>query len=318
LTSDFPPNKTVVIIWDQNGQFANELWNYMNIFAYCLEKGYQLKNYVFYKYGRFFNIPVGNPLVDWAYFKTFPVYQSLIPNRFGHYLSDRIYRYTLLNWIRKSQKPRIICAHEHVYYLPPTRKSEPILNYLEKDSCKTIYFYGWLFRNPVGLQKYRQKILNYFHFNEDTFAEVQRSMITLRSKYRHIVGIHIRQTDYRVFQHGRHYVNPQQTAIFARQYLQHFQKKKPETCFVICSDEKVDLQYFSDLKVMQNNGTLIEDFLALASTDVILGSNSTYGALASWYGNIPHIIMLKEGIDWNYYTHKNGYFENKYNTTMTF
>lgn len=318
MKSDSSSRKTVVILWDQDGQFANELWNYMSVFAYCLEKGYELKNYVFYKYGRFFSIPVGNPLIDWLYFRPFPVYQSLLPNRFSRHFSDRLYRYTFVKPVKKFLKSRIVYGNEHVVYLPPTRDSESNLKQYEQDNSKIIYFYGWLFRNPVGLQKYRRHILSYFKFNDGVHAKVQQFTSSLRSRYRHLVGVHIRQADYRGFWGGRYYISPQEAATYARQYLQHFKKSQLDTCFIICSDEDIDLGFFSGLNVENPHGNLVEDFLALASTDLILGSNSTYGALASWYGNIPHIIMLREGIDWSYYQDKQEYLENKYNTTVHF
>jgi hypothetical protein len=318
MKSNYSSRKTVVILWDQEGQFANELWNYMSVFAYCLEKGYELKNYAFYKQGKFLSIPVGNPLVDWLYFKPFPVYQSLLSNRFGRHFSDRLYRYTFFKPMKKLRKSRIIYGNERVIYLPPTRESESILKQFEQDSGKIIYFCGWLFRNPVGLRKYRRNILNYFKFKDDVHAKVQQFTSSLRSRYRHLVGVHIRQADYREFWGGRYYVSPQEAAIFARQYLQFSQKAQLDTCFIICSDGDVDLGCFNGLNVERPAGNLVEDFLVLASTDLIIGSNSTYGALASWYGNIPHVIMLKEGIDWSYYQDKQEYFESKYNTTVHF
>lgn len=321
--------KNIVILWHQRGKLANQLWNFMSAYAYCLEKGYELKNYCFYEYGRFFSIPVGNTLVNWLYFKTFPFYRSLLPKRQSHYwrqrtseasafIGDSVYSYTFVWPMEKIHKSRIIRGYPHVHYLPPTQESEPVLKRLEQDSGKTIYFYGWLFRNPVGLQKYRQNILSYFQPVDRVQAKVQQFIRSLRSRYRNLVGVHIRQTDYRKFEAGRYYVSPQETAIFARQYLQHSKKAQSNTCFVICSDEDVNLQCFGDLNVVHHYGNVIKDLFVLASTDAILGSNSSYGALASWYGNIPHIIMLKEGIDWNYYKDKHKYFENKYNTVVHF
>jgi len=270
MGSNNSPKKTVVILWDQAGQLANELWNYMSVFAYCLEKRYELKNYAFYKYGRFFNIPVGNPLVDYLYFKTFSFYQSLLPGRLGRHFSDLLYRYGFAQPMKRIKKSRIVNGTECVKYLPPTRKSEPMLRHLEQDISKVIYFYGGLFRNTVGLEKYRQGILHYFQYPKSARAKVQGFITSLRSRYRYLVGIHIRQTDYRVYRGGRYYVTPQETAVIARQYLKYLKRSQTETCFIICSDGAVDLQCFGDLNVVRSHGNLIEDLLVLASSDVIL------------------------------------------------
>jgi len=55
----------------------------------------------------------------------------------------------------------------------------------------------------------------------------------------------------------------------------------------------------------------------LAATDIIIGSDSTFGAFASYYGNLPFIVFEKK-IDWNYYKDKKYFFENKKCTTVHF
>ena len=55
----------------------------------------------------------------------------------------------------------------------------------------------------------------------------------------------------------------------------------------------------------------IEDLFTLSSTDFIISSNSTFGAMASYLGNIPAIPFSRDNIKWNKYLNKQGYFDNK-------
>ena len=75
---------------------------------------------------------------------------------------------------------------------------------------------------------------------------------------------------------------------------------------------------FEGLNTRISDKNLIEDFLILSMTDVILGSDSSFGNLASYFGNIPHLVFQKEKMNWNYYLDKKKYFENKYCTMVNY
>ena len=60
------------------------------------------------------------------------------------------------------------------------------------------------------------------------------------------------------------------------------------------------------------NSNAIEDLYTLSLCDVIIGSNSSFGNFAAYYGNKPHIVLQKETMDWEYYKDRDAYFENKY------
>ena len=85
---------------------------------------------------------------------------------------------------------------------------------------------------------------------------------------------------------------------------------KQNVNFMICSDEKIAETHFEGLNYTICNGNLVEDLFTLASCDAIIGSNSTFGAWASYYGNIPLIVFERDQIDWEYYKNKD---MNKFN-----
>ena len=126
----------------------------------------------------------------------------------------------------------------------------------------------------------------------DSFALSQ--IKDLRTRYQTIVGIHIRQGDYEVWRYGAYFIAQQRVREIIDEYLSVFGKNKEQTCFVVTSDGPVEEKYFSGLNTVVSKGNAVTDLFLLASTDIIIGSNSTFGAFASYYGNIPFVVMQKE------------------------
>lgn len=69
---------------------------------------------------------------------------------------------------------------------------------------------------------------------------------------------------------------------------------KVEGCFekekirwLICSNEFIDLGYFSGFDTIKGNGQIVEDMYAFAACDYIVGPPSTYTGWASFYGKKP-------------------------------
>ena len=64
--------------------------------------------------------------------------------------------------------------------------------------------------------------------------------------------------------------------------------------------------------------SFIEDLFILASRNTVIGSDSSFGAFGAYYGNIPHIVLQNDPMDWDYYREKTVYFQNKYCTLVHF
>lgn len=305
--------KKIIIFQHGGGELANQLWNFVSIYAYCLEKGYECRNYSFFEYGRYFNIPTGSWLIDLFFFLPFRSYtkrRNAVRVRAWRFL------YTLLYVIpiRLLFKEHLVSSkniEKKVYYLPPTDSPKE----LEKET-PTIYMEGWLFRNPEGIRKYRQEIVHYFSPNQKISASIDDTVSSLRQKFTHLVGVHIRQGDYAVYKSGEYLISQERIREILDEYLKNFTKSSVDTCFVITTDGEIQKDMFNGLNVVVNNKSAVEDIFTLSGCDVILGSDSSFGNFAAYYGNIPHIVFKKEPIDWRYYLDKKTYFENKYCTLV--
>ncbi|MFA5870342.1 MAG: alpha-1,2-fucosyltransferase [Candidatus Paceibacterota bacterium] len=315
--------KKIIILEHNGGQLANQLWLFVSVYAYCLEKKYKCNNYSFFEYGKYFHFSSGNFLFDFLEFIYFHFKNdNSICARGYRCVMRKLYQFCVV--IIKLINPDHIlrathdCEHNIPVYLPPSQcTSQEILEFDREKTKSFLYFSGWLFRNPVGILKYRSEIKEYFLPKEQYIITARERIKKYRESYATVVGVHIRKGDYLYFANGLFYFSDEEIMIILRKYIDFFSLNVSNVVFLVFSDGDVNLDIFSGLNVfLERNEKSIGDLLELSMVDCIIGSNSTFGAFASYYGNIPQIVFQKNGIDWEYYKNKKEYFENKYITVV--
>src|SRR3989344_883034 len=192
--------KKIIIIRSSGNELANQLWNYASIYAYSLEMRYTLLNPSFFEYGEYFEMKASpNPLFFILFFWPFRNYTKRKTS-----IKRRIWR-KFYKWysstILSFHKRNTVTAGIATFYLPPTKSSSDGLSILEKNN-QDIYLDGWLFRNSVGLEKYRAEIREYCRPRKNIQDNVESTIKELGGMYDKIVGVHIRQGDYRTWRNG--------------------------------------------------------------------------------------------------------------------
>lgn len=316
-------NKTVVIL-EHGNRLANQLWNLIGIYAYCLERGYAWKDLAARDYLDYFESPHNIPSPIRYYFNGV---NSLLRLTKGGVFRKRFIRGVrllmlvdltnfLLGLIPTFKPGPVIQITNKAFTLPPSVNRNPheldILERAEVHSSGYLYFKGWLFRNPVGIIKHRDSIIRYLKVKDDILDKVGHSVGKVRVKFPYVVGVHYRQGDFGDWLGGKFSISPVELRAFMERYLTEFGRSADSTSFILCSDGSVSMDIFDGLNVQFAGGSEIEDLLILSSCDMILGSNSTFGGFASYYGNTPLIIFQKEMMDWDYYKERSGFFEDKY------
>ena len=158
--------------------------------------------------------------------------------------------------------------------------------FLEKQrATQCLFVVGWSFRTPsaIGL-KHKSVVKNFFTPIALHRDAVARLTDKLRAGADCVVGVHIRQTDYKKFANGKYFYTMD---VYRRAMRDLANQLKGRTRFLLCSDAPVDHTAFKDFDVMTGTGHLIEDNYTLAACDYIIGPPSTYTAWASYYGNVP-------------------------------
>ena len=306
--------RKAIILDHGGGELANQLWNYANVYAYTLERGYTLENPSFFEYGSYFSIPTPPSLFKFFFFNTFKNYtfRKKAPRR-------KIWRkfYSIYKNCSALLHGSNVINHKdpnsHPYYLPPTKDSSDKLKQLEEKGVD-IYFNSWLFRNPIGLKNYHDSVRDYFCPRRDIENGVISRINDIRGRFQHVIGIHIRQGDYKIWRGGIYFIGQKRVREIIEEFVKIGGLEKAKTCFIIASDGAVDEKIFDGLNIHISKENAVFDLFLLSKTDAIIGSNSTFGAFASYYGDIPQIVMQKESMDWQYYSDKKTFFENKYST----
>jgi hypothetical protein len=313
--------KKIIIIAHDGGELANQIWNHVSVFAYACERGYECVNHSFFEHAQSFqNLSKGSFI---SKIFSLPYSRSRL-RKTSHFvrLWRKLYKLLVVKPVLGLNVARTVCSNDEgeVYYLPPTAVSSEKLSKLET-SAGNFYFAsvsGGVFRNAKGIEVHRGQIVKSMKPVEHIQNKVASVISPLRATYADVIAVHIRQTDYKTFKGGKYYVPPERAVEIMREYLNVMGKKTADVCFVVTSDESVDTSLFKGLNVVISRNDVVTDLFTLASCDVLIGSDSTLGHFASYYGDIPHIIMKNEDMDWNYYRNKEKYFVNKYLTVMRY
>lgn len=275
--------KKYVILKPGCREIANHLWNYISIYAYGLETGTRVYNPSFFAWHRYFNSgKKGSRL-----WKTFlSLYGSLLIH-----VRAKCVRVTF----------------NAITYLPPTKSLS-----VSAQVCGTTYFIGWLFRNPVGLERYRDEIVSAFLPKKYILNKIGDVLAPLSGK--RLIGVHIRQQPYKGFEDENFIVSPARVRHIVDEYLCEKKLNTEDVALVIVSDRDIDQTLFSDFTTYISHEGEVTNLFLLSKCSVIIGTNSTFSNLAAWFGSIPHIVESNESIDWEYYRNITTYFENKYAT----
>ena len=264
-----------LIIRDEYGQLGNILFRLGNALAFALEHGYRVEDYTL----AFCNYHDGSSNIRFfehqhtLYFFQFP--RPTFP------LIDRI-QWKLRN--QKFNKADVIENFDPTFdlqSLKPTRSYE---------------LKGFHFSSGNLVLKHRSKICETLRFRESEILPIKNLIDDKRKKYEVLLGVHIRQNDYKTFYDGKYFVS-------ASQYLSYIEKfmslhKKPKSIgVVVCSDDNVLIRDFQTKLpyYIYPTGSIAQDIVALSLCDFILGQKATtMSAWAAYMGDTALLQVTKD------------------------
>ncbi len=116
-------------------------------------------------------------------------------------------------------------------------------------------------------------------------------MVGIRQAHDAVIGLFIRQSDYREWEEGRFYFSSAQYVVWIRQLVDLHPGKR--VAIVIASEVRQDPALFEGLPCYFASGTLnagghwFESWLELSLCDIIVTPPSTFSATASFLGGVP-------------------------------
>jgi hypothetical protein len=284
------PANRVVLLHDGMGGLANQLRVAACVLAFALHSKRQCVLPCFYRFRHYFKNAPAVGMADWI--RHVPVSQ-LWKKR----------AYQLIARAVGALPLGARLAVDELTFLPPTEPRNPreaaIQAALQVAHGRDIYLSGWLLRNPEGLITYRAAILEAFQPADEYVAPARAVIAELRRDDAFVVGVHWRQGDYATWEGGKHLISERRLL----EYLAAVKQKTAEDFpgrpvrFLICTDGPQPLVVPPEYKFVRGPNTEIGDLYGLSMTDWILGSHSTYGRWASFYGGVPITIMNESGPD---------------------
>jgi hypothetical protein len=145
---------------------------------------------------------------------------------------------------------------------------------------------GWFYRFPsVNKNHFLNEIQSFFDLVEPYKSNVQSLVQKARCNCDVLVGVHIRQTDFREHEGGKFYFKTDEYSRIMRHCQNLFHPRK--VGFLVVSDETHSLSDFPNLECSLGSGIDIEDMYCLGGCDYIIGS------IASSYSLWPAVLFQK-------------------------
>jgi hypothetical protein len=165
------------------------------------------------------------------------------------------------------------------------------------NSGKLLLPMGWKFSDHVGIRQYREAIVRYFTPVESIRKPAEKIISHARKLGDLLVGVHIRQDDYRQWKNGIHFYETKRYV----QWMKELSERNPDNKFVflVCASNHFNELLFHDLSVVKGPGSPAGDLHALSLCDRIMGPPSTFSSWAAYHGQVPlcvlHDIFSKVG-----------------------
>ena len=272
-----------VVIAAKAGRLGNRLFLSAYFMANARARGYLLMNPALGEYAASFEGSARDPLCR------FPgVGEGFDPEIVGQCRDAAV---TLLPMVsRLLPRSRILDirathdAGDCVYDL----NAEEYLHQLNEGGM--LFVKGWKFRDDEHLVAAHRVIAEYFTPVEEIRLRAERAVSQARSQGDLVIGVHIRQGDYRDWKGGIHYFETEQYAHWMREAAAIHPGKR--VAFMICASDLIDFGKFGGLAVTSGPGEVVADLHALSLCDGIMGPPSTFSTWASYRGRTP-LCMLQ-------------------------
>jgi hypothetical protein len=150
---------------------------------------------------------------------------------------------------------------------------------------------GWKIASWRLVAEQQVELREFFRPNAP-WAKVAANFISgLRQRHDLVIGVLIRQSDYRTWNQGRFYFPSSQYAEWLRQLLELHGGRR--LAVVVASEERQDPAVFAGLPVHlatgnpQAGGHWFENWIELSLCDIVLTAPSTFSATAAFLGAVP-------------------------------
>lgn len=211
---------------------------------------------------------------------------TLLDNTLGNQIQRIFYR-ILISFIYRFFNSRIVRS-------TPTSNSDGNVEYLLDNpeflslvKERIVVCEGFAFRDFKAVNKHLPVIKQIFKPKSIYLENAVKLVSGLREKFDIVIGVHIRKSDYKIFEKGKFYFENEVYYNNMNKLMEELLAKQQSCTFILCSDENIHLGDFSTLSIVGTSKIIIEDMVTLSECDFIIGPPSTFSQWASFYGETP-------------------------------
>lgn len=278
--------KLFFIAW-RTGRLANRLVLFANFVAFARDQGHRVINFAFHSYAPLFVATHRDIYCQYPPPRRrswLDVLPGLAPALRGTRLLYRginaaCHLQERFPWLARAA----VTLHETPgSHMTPLESPEVQARF---SHARVVFAHGWNFRAPACLQRQATHVRAYFQPVAQHAEASRQAAAQLRRQADVLIGVHVRQGDYRGWKGGRFFFPVSRYAAWMKELAGQFGGAR--VAFLVCSDEARRREEFPGLWVGFGPGLPIRDLYALAECDYIFGPPSTFSQWASFYGNKP-------------------------------
>jgi hypothetical protein len=258
----------VIILIKKPGQTCNQLFYFSHFIAYAIEN----------------NITLYNAAFDYKQY-----FAATARNDFGQYDIKILAKWSYL--ILNATKPILTIAKSSHFHNFVEISDDQGYNIENLPKSPVVIPYGWLFRTHGLFVRHSNILRSFFAPVEPYRSNVRKIIASCRENVDILIGVHLRKGDYKDWQRGKYFYSDNVYFNIMKQIANQFDRS---VGFLLCSNERIDLEHFKGLKCYRGGMHFIEDLYSLAKCDYIIGPPSTFSLWASFYGNKPYLHIYNE------------------------
>ena len=160
-------------------------------------------------------------------------------------------------------------------------------------STRIVFYFGWRFRCDQLLEKHADAVKAFFRIRNTFCEKVDQLIEEERKGFDTVIGVHLRQGDYRTLMPGLCYPS-ESYREWMDQMAEVLKDSKPK--FIVCAPEVIDKSLFDGLNVVFAQGNHFEDLYMLSRCDFLIGPPSTYNRWASFVGQVPLRMVIAKSV----------------------
>jgi hypothetical protein len=169
---------------------------------------------------------------------------------------------------------------------------DPTFDLQKLNTRKSFELKGFHFSSGELAFKHRSRICDILRFNGSEVLPIDSMLKEAKKRYDLLLGVHIRQKDYKGFYDGNFYLTPHQY-LHSVEHFMSLHLPSRSIGVVVCSDDAETLQKIQEVhsEYLYPNGNIVQDIYALSMCNYIIGPKAT--TMSSWAAFIGESILLQ-------------------------